>query len=49
MLRHFVVNVISVKKGMSITVRIRMADGLLDVVSMAVRLSMCVYRSRIRD
>ena len=44
-----VVNVISVKKGMSITVRIRMADGLLDVVLMAVRLSMCVYRSQIRD
>lgn len=37
------------KKGMSITVRIRMADGLLGVVSMAVRLSMCVYRSQIRD
>ena len=37
------------KKGMSITVRIRMVDGLLDVVLMVVRLSMCVYRSQIRD
>ena len=43
------VNVISAKKVMSITVRTKMAVGLLAAVSMAVRLSMCAYRSQIKD
>ena len=42
------VNVISAKKVMSITVRIRTEDGLLGAVSMAVRLNMCVYHLQIR-
>lgn len=37
------------KKVMSITVRTKMAVGLLAAVSMAVRLSMCAYRSQIKD
>ena len=41
--------VISAKKVMSITVRTKMAVGLLAAVSMAVRLSMCAYRSQIKD
>ena len=49
MWRHFVVNVISAKKVRSITVRTKMAVGLLAAVSMAVRLSMCAYRSQIKD
>ena len=48
MWRHFVVNVISVKKVTSITVLTKMAVGLLAVASMAVRLSMCVCRSQIK-